>query len=189
MSEEKSESIEIARDVDPPTGDAPTGDVSVGVDRLEGDALGRVIADDRDPRWAELAAAVRHDPHGQVADRILAVCKDLGDGAGPWPAFVRGVVGTGRPGAVTLTELRRRWGYAVEDVARELGRDVDEVKALEAEAECEVSALSTYIDALGGRLSITARRGVPGEEGAVELGVLGTLPEGSSRVEAVADAP
>jgi transcriptional regulator with XRE-family HTH domain len=133
--------------------DTPPGELPL--DALD-DLLDRGDFDD----WRMAAAAVRRDPHGELADRILWLCRThpMYGTSKLWPEFISRLRGNHVPaGAVPLAELRRRRGRSQVEVARVLGISQSDVSKIERRADPRVSTVLRYVAALGGELQLTAR--------------------------------
>ena len=61
--------------------------------------------------------------------------------------------------AVSLRELRRLTGRTQLDVADEMGVAQGEISRLERREDANLSTLRTYVDALGGKIELTAKDG------------------------------
>ena len=112
--------------------------------------------------WAPLAAAVRADPHGPLADTVLRLCaahpmygtSRLWSG---WIDSLRRARREAAPAAGTgLVELRRRRGLTQAAVGRRLGATQSDVSKLERRGDLRVSTLRAYVEATGGRLDLVA---------------------------------
>ena len=133
-------------------GDPPPLDYAPGTPVEQ---LGRAAIDDLLDRgdlddWSALAAAIRQEPWGEVANTILQLCR-----AHPmygtsilWPAFVAARRADGLGGSAAswprvrgrlgLGELRRSQGRSQAVVGRELGMNQSEVSKLEARADARI---------------------------------------------------
>lgn len=112
--------------------------------------------------WEPLAAAVRADPHGALADTVLRLCaahpmygtSRLWRG---WIESLRRPQPEATPSAGTgLVELRRRRGLTQAAVGRGLGAAQSDVSKLERRSDLRLSTLRAYIEATGGRLRLVA---------------------------------
>lgn len=129
------------------------------------DLLDRGDLDD----WRPLAAAVAHDPHGELADTVLhLIDAHPMYGTSPlWRAYIvslRSAPPTGAATTVddqplTLAELRRRRGLTQAEVAHRLGSTQSEVSKLERRTDLKLSTLQTYMTALDAELELHARIG------------------------------
>lgn len=142
----------VHRHLDIPSGTPP--------DRLPLDALDDLLDRGDIGDWRELAAAVRRDPHGPLADRVLALCRAhaMYGTSQLWPAFIERLRSTddgGRP--PSLAEVRKQRGKTQAQVAAALGIDQSDVSKLERRRDLRVSTLRRYLRALGGELELTAR--------------------------------
>jgi hypothetical protein len=108
--------------------------------------------------WRAVAAAVRGDPHGRLADRILWLCRShpMYGTSLLWPEFIARLRGEQGAGAATLAALRRRRGRSQAEVAHALGINQSDVSKLERRVDMRVSTLQRYVAALGGELRLTA---------------------------------
>lgn len=117
------------------------------------DVLERGDLDD----WRPIAAAIRADPHGGLADAVLGLCRDhpMYGTSALWRAWIEHL--RRRPAAVEgLGALRRRRGLRQVDVAERLGVDQSEVSRLESRRDARLSTLRAYIAATGGELILRA---------------------------------
>jgi hypothetical protein len=107
--------------------------------------------------WRALAAAVRGDPHGRLADRILWLCRShpMYGTSRLWPEFIGRLRDDGA-GALTLAGLRKRRGRAQAEVAHALGISQSDVSKLERRADLRVSTVRRFVAALGGSLRLAA---------------------------------
>jgi hypothetical protein len=108
--------------------------------------------------WRALAAAVRGDPHGRLAERVLSLCRShpMFGTSELWPEFIASLRGEQAVDAVTLAALRQRRGRAQAEVAHLLGISQSDVSKLERRADLRVSTVRRYVAALGGELRLTA---------------------------------
>jgi hypothetical protein len=111
--------------------------------------------------WRSLAAAVRRDPHGRLAERILWLCRShpMYGTSQLWPEFIARLRGgsTAAGGATSLAALRKRRGRPQADLARVLGISQSDVSKIERRRDPRASTLRRYVRALGGELAIIAR--------------------------------
>lgn len=143
----------VHRHLHVPPGTAPE---DLPLDALD-DVLDRGDLDD----WAPLVAAVRRDPHGELAERILSLCRahEMYGTSRLWPELIAGLRGT-RPEAdvaVSLAALRRRRRRSQADVARVLGISQSDVSKIERRRDLRLSTLRRYVGALGGELQLGVR--------------------------------
>jgi predicted XRE-type DNA-binding protein len=118
--------------------------------------------------WAPLARAVADEPWGPLADTILRLCaahpmygtsrlwhgyvwacraETLGRGGASWPS---------EPPTTTLLQLRTARGMSQAAIGTHLGMNQSEVSRLERRRDMRLSTLRSYVEALGGRLRLTA---------------------------------
>ena len=135
--------------------------------------------------WRPLAAAIRRDPHGRLADDVLRLvdahpmygtsplwrawidrCRARADGAEP-PRRVDG-----------LAELRRERGLTQTELARRVGVSQSDLSKLERRRDVRLSTLRTYLEALGGTLRLLFDY----PEGRAEVRWPGVLDPRSKRV-------
>lgn len=113
--------------------------------------------------WRALASAVRRDPHGPLADRILRLCRahDMYGTSRLWPSFIARARGQRAPAtaSMSLTALRKRAAKTQVDVAAALGVSQSDVSKLERRDDMRISTLRRYITALGGELVMTVQLG------------------------------
>lgn len=137
------------RHLDYPPETAPAG---LGAAALD-DLLDRGDLD----AWAPLAAAIRADPGGPLADEVVRLCE-----AHPmygtsllWTAWIqrlRAPTATGR----TLADLRRDRDLTQEAIAERLGISQSDVSKLERRGDLRLSTLRAYVAATGGTLELRA---------------------------------
>lgn len=123
--------------------------------------------------WRPIAAAIRADPRGPLADAVLGLCRahPMYGTSVLWEVWIEGL--RRGPAAVAgLGELRRRRGLRQVDVAERLGVDQSEVSRLEARRDVRVSTLRGFVAATGGQLRMT----VEYAEESVDLHAGGILP-------------
>lgn len=106
--------------------------------------------------WRPIAAAIREDPWGQLADKVLHLCSAHPMyGTGPlWRAWIEKRRGprAQRP----LAELRRRAGLTQQQVAARLGIAQPDVSKLEARTDVRLSTLRSYVEGVGATLRVSA---------------------------------
>ena len=125
------------------------------VEQLPLDALDDLLDRGDLDDWRPLARALRRDPRGQLAERVLQLCRahDMYGTSRLWPSFIeRQRAGEDR--TVSLAELRRRAGKTQVDIAVALGVRQSDVSKLERRGDVRISTLRRYIAALGGELAI-----------------------------------
>jgi len=125
------------------------------------DLLERGTLDD----WAPLAAALKAEPHGPLADTVLRVIA-----ANPkygtsqlWRNWIgrlrkqskQAAPGSKRQTGIGLDAIRRAQGLTQKEVAARLGISQSDVSKLERRADVRLSTLNSYLKATGGRLKIT----------------------------------
>ncbi len=142
-------------------------DLPGGLDpeKLPLDALDDILDRGDFDDWRILAAAVRRQPHGRLADALLALCgaHEMYGVSRLWPAFIKkmreGPAPTaGRIGAslASLASVRQGLGRSQAAVGAALGISQSDVSKLERRHDLRVSSLQRYIAALGGELQLTA---------------------------------
>jgi hypothetical protein len=115
-----------------------------------------------------LLREIRRDPHGPVADRILRLGRDhpLYGTSRLWRAWIEKRRGASAISVgPSLRQLRVARGRTQLEVAEQLGATQPEVSKLERRGDVRLSTLRSYVEALGGSLSVVARF----EDGDVEL--------------------
>ena len=133
------------------------------VDQLPLDALDNLLDRGDFDDWRVLAAAIRRDPKGPLADRVLALCRahDMYGTSKLWIAFIGRLRWADNAHDMTasesLTSLRKRRGTTQATVARALGISQSDVSKLERRTDLRVSTLQRFVRALGGELHIEAR--------------------------------
>lgn len=139
------------------------------------DALSAAAIDDIVERggphdWAPLVAAVRADPWGPAAQRILTVtAANPRYGITPlWQRYILTQRQRPRGPRVGLAELRRRRGLSQKDIATRTGVNQPAVSKLEKRDDTTVSTLDAYVAATGGTLRLVAH--YPGGEHDLEIG-------------------
>jgi hypothetical protein len=155
----------VHRHLDVPPGTPPS---DLPLDALD-DLLDRGDFDD----WQALAAAVRADPRGSLADRILELCR-----AHPmygtsllWPAFIarlRDAPTAPRADRLSLAGLRKRRATSQAAVGRALGISQSDVSKIERRNDLRVSTLRRYARVLGGELRVSVEYA---DGSTVELGI------------------
>jgi hypothetical protein len=113
--------------------------------------------------WAPLAAAVRANPHGPLADTVLRLCAahPMYGTSRLWSAWIASLRRARREAApaaagASLVELRRRRGLTQAAVGRRLGAAQSDVSKLERRGDLRLSTLRAYVEATGGRLDLFA---------------------------------
>jgi hypothetical protein len=108
--------------------------------------------------WHALAAAVRADPHGRLAERVLRLCGShtMYGTSRLWPEFIARLRGDTSAAVRSLAALRRSRGRSQAEVAHALGISQSDVSKLERRADLRVSTLQRFVAALGGELRLTA---------------------------------
>jgi transcriptional regulator with XRE-family HTH domain len=137
-------------------------DVAVGTppEELPLDALDDLLDRGDLDDWRPVAAAIRRDPHGSLADRILWLCRShpMYGTSQLWPEWIARLRGdTATPSAIPLAEMRRLRSRSQAEMAHALGISQSDVSKLERRADVRVSTLRRYVAALGGELRLTAR--------------------------------
>jgi DNA-binding Xre family transcriptional regulator len=127
-------------------------------DELPLDALDDLLDRGDFDDWRALAAAVRGNPHAQLADRILWLCRShpMYGTSMLWPEFIARLRGEQTVGAVSLAALRHRRGRSQAEVAHALGISQSDVSKLERRTDVRMSTLQRYVAALGGELRLIA---------------------------------
>lgn len=111
--------------------------------------------------WRPLAVAVRHDPHGRLAENIarLVDANPLYGTSPLWRSWIDRcrirAEGTAAPPLLTgLAQLRRRLGLTQARLAPKVGVSQSDLSKLERRRDVRLSSLQSYARALGGRLRI-----------------------------------
>lgn len=130
-------------------------------------ALGLAALDDLLDRgdladWAPLARAVAADPCGPLAGAVSRICEaQPRSGTAPlWRAYLdrararsQGpVVGEGP--SVSLAALRRAVGATQVEIAGRLGISQSDLSKLERRADMRLSTLRSFVESLGGHLTV-----------------------------------
>lgn len=110
--------------------------------------------------WRPLAAEVRADPSGPLADAVLRLCdaQPMYGTSALWRSWIEGLRGEGLDG-VSLAELRRRQGLTQQEVGRRMGISQSDVSKLERRGDVRLSTLRAFVAATGGRLELRAVHG------------------------------
>ncbi|HVB27647.1 MAG TPA: hypothetical protein VNE21_07030 [Mycobacteriales bacterium] len=137
------------------------------VERLGPAALVNVVTRGDLADWAPLLHEVAADPHGQLAETLLALCRALDgdDAAALWRLWIdrrRSSAGS------SLAGLRRRRGSTQASVGAAMGLQQSDVSKLERRPDVLVSTLRAYVQAVGARLRLSAI--VDGEAIDLEIG-------------------
>jgi DNA-binding XRE family transcriptional regulator len=127
-------------------------------DNLPLDALDDLLERGDLDDWRALASVVRDDPHGALADRVLALCRahPMYGTSRLWPAFIarlRADTQHTRP-ASSLAAIRKGRGLSQADVALRLGISQSDVSKLERRPDPRISTLRRYLAAIGGDLRL-----------------------------------
>ena len=119
------------------------------------DLLDRGDLDD----WSPLAARIRADPHGQLADTVLRLCREhpMYGTSTLWRTWIERLRGP-TPEAYSLADLRRRNGLTQHDVAERMSISQSDVSKLERRRDVRVSSLAAYLRAIGSNLELVARQ-------------------------------
>jgi transcriptional regulator with XRE-family HTH domain len=129
--------------------------------------------------WSALAGALRRDPHGALAERVLRLCAahDMYGTSRLWPAFIARARARDerRQPPSSLAELRRHAGKTQGDVARALGISQSDVSKLERRDDVRLSTLRRYLAALGAELEVRVRLRGTRRAVALDLGYEPTL--------------
>jgi hypothetical protein len=111
--------------------------------------------------WKPILQAIRSDPWGEVADRVLHLVERRPDNptATLWRTWIDQARhdGAGPHVGRALRELRLRRGLTQQQVAARLGTVQPEVSKLERRRDTRLSTVRSYVAAVGGRLRMTAR--------------------------------
>ena len=107
--------------------------------------------------WAPVAAAIRAEPRGRVAEAVLGLCRDhpIYGTSVLWQVWIERLRDA-TPAIGALAELRRRRGLRQSEVADRLGVNQSEVSRVESRRDVRVSTLRAYIAATGGELFMRA---------------------------------
>jgi len=117
--------------------------------------------------WKPLVAALRLDPHGPLADRLLNLLDayPMYGTSSLWRAWIERcrIRAEGRlvqqPLAVDLAALRRSAGLTQAALADRAGMTQSDLSKLERRADVRFSSLRAYARALGGRVEAVFQRG------------------------------
>jgi hypothetical protein len=111
--------------------------------------------------WVPLAQAIRRDPRGPLADRVLSLLEahPLYGTSALWRAWIEDL--RERPArapdtASSLSGLRRRRGLTQQELGELMGITQSDVSKLERRSDLRLSTLESYVHATGGRLALTA---------------------------------
>ena len=110
--------------------------------------------------WRPIADAIRGDPMGPFADRVLRLVDAyrMYRTSPLWRSWIdrcRTRTEGGPPPAVTsLSTLRRRLGLTQVELASRLGMTQSDLSKLERRRDVRLSSLRSYAAALGGRLRV-----------------------------------
>jgi hypothetical protein len=109
--------------------------------------------------WSELAAAVRSDPFGALAERVLRLvdAHRMYGTSNLWRSWIERLRGIAV--AHGLRELRAGCGLTQEELAGRLRMSQSDVSKLERRHDVRLSSLRRYVAATGGRLQLRARYG------------------------------
>lgn len=111
--------------------------------------------------WAPIAKAIRRDPFGELAERVLRLVSEFpmyGTSA-LWRAFIarRRLLTEGMAEAAapaTLADLRKRARLTQRVVAERAGMTQSDLSKLERRTDVHLSSLRVYAAALGGRVDV-----------------------------------
>lgn len=115
--------------------------------------------------WQPIARAIRRDPNGPLADRVLRLLDAYPMyGTSPlWRAWIdrcrARAEGETSAGTASLSGFRRRLGLTQIEVAQRLGMAQSDLSKLERRQDVRLSSLRGYAEALGARLRILFTRG------------------------------
>ena len=111
--------------------------------------------------WRLIAAAIRRDPGGRLADDVRRlVDANPAYGTSPlWRSWIercrlRGQAGTEPRSVNGLAGLRRHFGLTQAELAPRVGTSQSDLSKLERRGDIRVSSLRGYVEALGGRLRL-----------------------------------
>lgn len=152
-----------------------------GPDDLPVDELGPAALDNLLDRgdladWQPLVRAIRRDPFSELANTVMRLC-DAHEMYGTstlwrsWIIEMRAGAGSRDVSGLSLAGLRKVRGVSQVTVARNMGIAQSDVSKLERRSEVRVSTMRSYVEALSGRLRLSAE--FPGAE-SVELQLPGT---------------
>lgn len=127
------------------------------VDELPLDALDDLLDSGDMESWRPLAQALRRDPRGALAERVLKLCRshDMYGTSRLWPSFIERLRRQRAEPTVSLAELRRRTGKSQAEIAAALGIRQSDVSKLERRGDLRLSTLRRYVAALGAELGIS----------------------------------
>jgi DNA-binding XRE family transcriptional regulator len=118
--------------------------------------------------WRPLLAAIRRDPHGPVAQRVLQLvgAHPMYGTTGLWRSWIEAQRETSSFHAgAALRAVRDTRGATQRELAQRLGMAQPEISKLERRRDVRLSTARAYVGALGGRLRLVAEF----EDGDVEL--------------------
>ena len=110
--------------------------------------------------WRPLAAAIRADPNGPLAERVLRLCeiRPMYGTSTLWRAWIERLrQGPDRAAARSPAELRRRRGLTQQEVGRRMGISQSDVSKLERRPDLRLSTLRGFVEATGGQLVLGVR--------------------------------
>lgn len=105
--------------------------------------------------WAPIAAAIRAEPHGRLADavvRLLEAQPRYGTSKlwGSWIERLR----ESPAGGLQLKEARSKRGLTQRAVGERMGISQSDVSKLERRPDLRLSTLRSYLEATGGKLEV-----------------------------------
>jgi DNA-binding Xre family transcriptional regulator len=132
-------------------------------EQLPLDALDDLLERGTFDEWRPRAAAIRRDPRGALADRVLRLCRvhPMYGTSRLWAAWIerlRQPDGHPATGAApsSLADLRHRRGVPQRTVAEAMGISQSDVSKLERRGDMRLSTLRRYVGALGAELRLEA---------------------------------
>lgn len=109
--------------------------------------------------WRPIADAIRRDPYGNLADRVLFLVDAYPMyGTSPlWRSWIhrcRDRAQAESPPLLSIPELRRQLGITQVELAQRLGMSQSDLSKLERRGDVRLSSLQRYAEGLGGRLRV-----------------------------------
>lgn len=105
--------------------------------------------------WQPLAAAIRADPHGRLADQVLGLCDahPMYGTSALWRTWIEGL--RSPLAGLDLAHVRRARGLTQVEVAARMGVGQSDVSRIERRSDVRLSSLRAYAEALGGTVQIS----------------------------------
>lgn len=108
--------------------------------------------------WRDLAALIRREPFGPLAETVLRLCEahEMYGTSTLWRSWI-GELRAGTPSEGSLSGLRRARGVSQQSLGERMGMQQSDVSKLERRRDVRVGTLRAYVRALGGELALVAR--------------------------------